>query len=182
MEFLPTNIKDVLIVKPKIYFDERGFFLETFQAVKIHEAGLPIQFVQDNYVYSHKGTLRGLHYQIQQAQGKLTQVVKGEIFEVAVDIRVRSSTFGKWVGINMSARKKVQLWIPPGFAHGYFVLSKQAIFLYKVTDYYAPQWERTILWNDPDISIEWPMSKNYPLLISSKDARGELLKNAELFE
>jgi dTDP-4-dehydrorhamnose 3,5-epimerase len=181
MEFLPTAIKDILIIKPQLFHDERGYFMETFQTIKFHDAGLPDHFVQDNHVFSHRGTLRGLHYQVHQAQGKLTRVVAGTIFDVAVDIRSESPTFGKWVGIILSARDKAQLWIPPGFAHGYFVLSRRAEVIYKVTDYYAPQWERTILWNDPDIAIEWPISENVPLILSRKDSLGELLKDAELF-
>jgi dTDP-4-dehydrorhamnose 3,5-epimerase len=181
MQFRPTNIPDVLIVEPKLYSDERGFFLETYQEQHYTAAGIPGPFVQDNHSGSRMGTLRGLHYQIRQAQGKLIRVVAGEVFDVAVDLRRSSATFGQWEGIRLSAENKLQLWIPPGFAHGFSVLSDWAEVIYKTTDYYAPQWERTLLWNDPTIRISWPLIDSAPLLISPKDAQGTPLREAETY-
>ena len=181
MKIIATSIPDVLLIEPKVFQDERGFFLESYQKKQFTEFGIGFDFVQDNHSKSCQRTLRGLHYQIHQAQGKLVRVVAGEIFDVAVDIRKHSPTFGQWVGDTLSAENKRMLWVPPGFAHGFYVMSSEAEVLYKATDYYAPQWERTILWNDPQISIEWPIQNLLPIL-SPKDEAGKLLTDAELFE
>ena len=181
MKFQPTSIPDVQIIKPDRHEDDRGFFMETYRATLFAEAGINASFVQENQSSSTQGTLRGLHYQIQQAQGKLVQVVSGEIFDVAVDIRQSSPSFGKWVGKVLSFDNKQQMWIPKGFAHGFYVLSKWANVIYKVTDYYSPEWERTLLWNDPELQIEWPLDHEIPLLISEKDTAGVELKDIETF-
>src|SRR5712691_770700 len=156
MKVVQTAIPDVLIVEPTVYRDARGFFCETYNKRDFEKAGLPANFVQDNHSRSARNVLRGLHYQIQQPQGKLVRVVGGAIFDVAVDIRKKSRTFGMWVGVELSAETGKMLWIPEGFAHGYLVLSETAEFLYKTTDYYAPKFERMIVWNDPDLSVAWP--------------------------
>ncbi|MDZ5632384.1 dTDP-4-dehydrorhamnose 3,5-epimerase [Janthinobacterium sp. GMG1] len=180
MEIQKTAIADVMIIEPKVFGDDRGFFYESFNQKKFQElTGVNAHFVQDNHSKSAKNVLRGLHYQIQQAQGKLVRVVAGEVFDVAVDLRKSSATFGHWVGVLLSAENKRQLWIPPGFAHGFIVTSDSAEFLYKTTDYWAPQFERSLQWNDPAIGIEWPLDGE-PLL-SSKDQVGVLLANAEVF-
>lgn len=177
---IQTAIPGVLIFEPKVFGDERGFFYESFNAKNfLDQTGVKVEFVQDNHSKSAKGVLRGLHYQIQQAQGKLVRVVAGEVFDVAVDIRKQSPTFGQWVGVTLSAENKRQLWLPAGFAHGFLVTSDSAEFLYKTTDYYAPQFERSILWNDPAIGIEWPIDGE-PVL-SNKDKIGNLLSEAEVF-
>ena len=181
MKLLPTSLPEVLLIEPKIFEDERGFFFESYQKKKFSEIGISVEFVQDNHSKSQKGILRGLHYQIQQAQGKLVRVVHGEIFDVAVDIRKGSPTFGKWAGDYLSAANRRMLWVPPGFAHGFYVTNPEAEVLYKATDYYAPQWERTITWDDPDINIEWPISGITPIL-SAKDKAGVPLKEAEIYE
>ena len=176
----PTRIPDVLIIEPKVFGDSRGFFFESFNAKNFASAtGLSVSFVQDNYSRSAKGVLRGLHYQVEQTQGKLVQVSQGAVFDVAVDIRKSSPTFGQWVGCELSDANHRQLWIPPGFAHGFMVLSESADFLYKTTDYYAPQHERCIVWNDPSIGIDWP--KNITPLLSAKDQQGLALAEAEVF-
>ena len=176
----PTHIPDVLIIEPKVFGDSRGFFFESFNAKNFASAtGLSVSFVQDNYSRSAKGVLRGLHYQVEQTQGKLVQVSQGAVFDVTVDIRKSSPTFGRWVGCELSEANHRQLWIPPGFAHGFMVLSESADFLYKTTDYYAPQHERCIAWNDPSIGIVWPSDIN-PLL-STKDQQGVSLAAAEVF-
>jgi len=180
MRFTPTTISDVITIEPKVFADERGFFLESYQKQHFSEAGIPFDFVQDNHSKSQQGVLRGLHYQIQQPQGKLVRVISGEIFDVAVDIRKSSPTFGKWVGEYLSAENKKMLWIPVGFAHGFFVTSPTAEVLYKATDYYAPAWERSIIWNDPTINIKWPLQGIAPI-ISSKDKAGMFLAEAEIF-
>lgn len=168
MKATPQSIPEVILFEPKVFGDERGFFFESFNHARFEEAvGRPVRFVQDNHSKSIKGVLRGLHYQVQQAQGKLVRVVQGEVFDVAVDIRRSSPTFGKWVGAHLTAENKHQLWVPEGFAHGFVVLSDSAEFLYKTTDYYAPAHERSILWNDPDLRIQWPISSDPTL--SSKD-------------
>jgi len=182
MKFIQCAIQDIIIIEPQVFRDDRGFFLETFQAKRFAAAGITAQFVQDNHSGSKQGTLRGLHYQIRQAQGKLVRVVAGEIFDVAVDIRRSSPTFGQWVGMRISAQDKRQIWIPPGFAHGFYVLSRWAEVLYKATDYYAPQWERTLFWQDPDIGIKWPIPEGQKPIISPKDSQGHPLKEAELFD
>ncbi len=180
MKVTPTAIPDVLIIEPKVFGDERGFFFESFNQKAFNEAtGLDVNFVQDNHSRSAKGVLRGLHYQVQQPQGKLVRVVRGAVFDVAVDIRQGSPTVGKWVGTELTEGNHRQLWVPTGFAHGFLVLSESADFLYKTTDYYAPHHERCIAWNDPDIGIEWP-AVSLPLL-SVKDQSGKRLKEADLF-
>lgn len=179
--FSITAIPDVILVEPKIFSDERGFFLESYQKQNFAEAGISFEFVQDNHSKSYHGILRGLHYQIQQPQGKLIRVIAGEIFDVAVDIRRHSPTFGKWVGDYLSADNKKMLWIPPGFAHGFYVTSPHAEVLYKATSYYAPEWERTIMWDDPALNIRWPIQNEQPIL-SPKDKAGKLLSDAEVFE
>lgn len=181
MKFIPTSLPDVLIVEPKVFPDERGFFLESYQKQKFIEAGLDVEFVQDNHSKSCHGVLRGLHYQIKQAQGKLLRVVSGEIYDVAVDIRKHSPTFGKWAGVTLSAENKRMLWVPAGFAHGFYVTSPEAELLYKATDYYAPQWERTLIWNDTAVGVEWPTQGEDPIL-SPKDAQGKSLSEIEIFE
>ncbi len=180
MKITPTAIPDVLLIEPKVFGDARGFFYESFNHNVFTQAtGLDLRFVQDNHSRSSKDVLRGLHYQIQQAQGKLVRVVRGAVFDVAVDIRQSSPTFGQWVGVELSEDNYRQLWIPAGFAHGFLVLSDSAEFLYKTTDYYAPQFERCIAWNDVDIGIQWPL-QNQPQL-SNKDQAGSSLAQAELF-
>ena len=180
MHIQTTAIPDLFIIEPKVFGDNRGFFYESFNACRFAElTGITKNFVQDNHSKSSKNVLRGLHYQIQQPQGKLVRVVAGEVFDVAVDIRKNSPTFGQWLGVTLSADNKRQFWIPEGFAHGFLVTSESAEFLYKTTDYYAPQHERSILWNDPAIGIEWPID-TAPLL-SEKDKVAQLLANAEVF-
>lgn len=182
MQFIPTSLPEVILVVPKVYEDERGFFLESYQKERFAAAGISFDFVQDNHSASVQGVLRGLHYQIRQPQGKLVRAVVGEIYDVAVDIRRSSPTFGKWVGAVLSSENKNQLWVPPGFAHGFYVMSGRAEILYKATDYYAPQWERSLLWNDPALGIDWPVTgENFPIL-SGKDAQGVLLKDAEIYD
>jgi dTDP-4-dehydrorhamnose 3,5-epimerase len=182
MNVIPTKIPEVLILEPKVFGDERGFFFESFnQKSFADQTGVTTEFVQDNHSRSRQGVLRGLHYQIEQVQGKLLRVVAGEIFDVAVDIRKDSPTFGQWVGCIISAENKRQFWVPPKFAHGFLVLSEVAEVLYKTTDYYAPQHERSILWNDPDLGIEWPLDGITPIL-SAKDQDGKTLKTADVFQ
>jgi dTDP-4-dehydrorhamnose 3,5-epimerase len=181
MQFFPTEMPEVVLISPKIFQDERGEFLETYRAEEFAAAGIPPEFVQDNHAGSKGGVLRGLHYQIQQAQGKLIQVIAGEIFDVAVDLRTTSSTFGKYVGLSLTGQDKHILWIPAGFAHGYYVISDWAVVSYKVTDYYAPEWERTILWSDPELNINWPLSSPDHPILSPNDKKGSLLKDAEVY-
>lgn len=181
MEFIPAAIPEILLIEPKVYEDPRGFFMETYRAEKYAAHGISQPFVQENHSRSQKGVLRGLHYQIRQAQGKLVRVVIGEIYDVAVDIRRSSPTFGQQVGIILSAQNRTQLWVPEGFAHGFYVLSDFAEVVYKTTDYYAPEWERSILWNDPQLGVAWPLGRSAPTL-STKDLNGKLLKDAELFD
>ena len=180
MQVVQTAIPDVLILEPKVFGDDRGFFFESFNQQTFQNlTGIKANFVQDNHSKSAANVLRGLHYQIEQAQGKLVRVTSGEVFDVAVDIRRQSATFGKWVGVLLSAENKRQMWIPPGFAHGFVVLKDNTEFLYKTTDYYAPQYERCIRWDDPAIGIEWPVSQS--LILSAKDQQGLLLSQAEVF-
>ena len=180
MIVVPTEIYDVLLIQPQIFGDERGFFLESFNQKNFCEKiGLNVEFVQDNHSRSMQNVLRGLHYQIYQPQGKLVRVVVGEILDVAVDIRHNSPTFGQWVSCYLSAENRHQLWVPAGFAHGFLVVSEMAEVLYKSTDYYAPQYERSIRWDDPDLSINWNLDAA-PIL-SSKDKAGALLKDAEVY-
>ena len=181
MNIIKTEIPDVLIIEPKVFGDERGFFFESFNERQWKEAtGLDLKFVQDNHSKSAGGVLRGLHYQIRHPQGKLVRVVSGEVFDVAVDLRKSSPFFGNVEAVYLSAGNKRQLWIPPGFAHGFLVVSESAEFLYKTTDYYAPEYDRCIIWNDPDLKIAWPL-KGEPVL-SAKDAKGVLLKDADVYE
>ncbi len=180
MKIILTSIPEVLIIEPDIFSDNRGFFFESFNEKTFRQdTGLNINFVQDNHSHSVKGILRGLHYQIQQPQGKLVRVVHGAVFDVAVDIRKSSPTFGQWVGVELTESNCRQLWAPPGFAHGFLVLSDNADFLYKTTDYYAPEFERSILWNDPTIGIKWPLDKEPQL--STKDKAALPLVQAEIF-
>lgn len=174
MKITQTKIPDVLLIEPRVFGDDRGFFFESFNQKAFAEAtGVKLPFVQDNHSKSARGVLRGLHYQLApHAQGKLVRVVQGEVFDVAVDIRKDSKTFGEWIGVHLSAENKQQLWIPPGLAHGFVVLSETAEFLYKTTDYYAPQAERSLRWNDPTLAIDWPI-KSEPLL-ADKDRQGHL--------
>ncbi len=181
MQAIQTSIPGLLIIEPKVFGDARGFFFESFnQQVFERLTGLSVNFVQDNHSRSLRHVLRGLHYQIRQPQGKLVRVVAGEVFDVAVDIRKSSPTFGQWDGVILSAENKRMLWVPPGFAHGFVVLSEQAEFLYKTTDYWAPEYERSILWNDPDLAIDWRLQGNTPLL-SKKDQEALPFSQAELF-
>ena len=182
MEFLPTQIPDVILIRPKVFSDARGFFLETYREDKFIQSGIVERFVQDNHSGSVKGVLRGLHYQIHQPQGKLVRALAGEIFDVAVDVRRTSPTFGKWCGEYLSAENRHQLWIPEGFAHGFLALSAWVEVAYKATDYYAPEWERCILWNDPTIGIEWPALEGADIAVSAKDALGKVFEEAEVFE
>ena len=179
MKVIPTAIPDVLIIEPKVFGDERGFFFESFNSLAFSQAtGLTHNFVQDNHSRSGRGVLRGLHYQFKQPQGKLVRVVRGAVFDVAVDIRKSSPTFGKWVGVELTEQNHRQLWVPPGLAHGFLVTSESADFLYKTTDYYAPEHERCLLWNDPAIGIEWPLDSEPQL--SAKDKVGQRLADAGL--
>jgi len=171
-------ISDVVLLEPQVFGDDRGFFFESFNQSKFEEAiGRPVSFVQDNHSRSVQGVLRGLHYQIQNPQGKLVRVISGAVFDVAVDLRRESTTFGQWIGHRLSAENRLQLWIPEGFAHGFLVLSDGAEVLYKTTDFYAPQHERCLAWDDPDIAIDWPLSM--PPLLSSKDKAGRTLRELE---
>jgi dTDP-4-dehydrorhamnose 3,5-epimerase len=181
MRVITTDIPDLLILEPTIFGDARGFFYESFNhKVFTDKTGVTTDFVQDNHSRSAQAVLRGLHYQINQPQGKLVRVVVGEVFDVAVDIRQSSPTFGKWVGVNLSADNKRMFWMPAGFAHGFLVLSEYAEFLYKATNYYAPESDRTILWNDPQLAIAWP--NGIEPLLSEKDRAGKLLQDADLFD
>jgi len=179
MNIIPTKIPDVLVLEPKVFGDERGFFYESYNRRAMTEAGIPDDFVQDNHSRSAKGVLRGLHYQIQNTQGKLVRVISGSVYDVAVDLRKSSPTFGKWVGVELSAENKRMAWIPKGFAHGFVVTSDTAEFLYKTTDYWAPQFERSLLWNDPALGIAWPL-EGEPI-IAAKDAAGLPLVQCEVF-
>jgi dTDP-4-dehydrorhamnose 3,5-epimerase len=182
MQFTNTNLVDVILVEPRVFEDDRGYFFESYHKKLFDEQGISLEFVQDNHSRSKQGTLRGLHYQIRQAQGKLVRVFLGEVYDVAVDLRKSSPSFGQWVGHLLSAENKRQLYIPPGFAHGFYVVSEWADVVYKTTDYYAPQWERTLLWNDPQLNIPWPLLGGGQLLISPKDTIGIPLGQAEVYE
>lgn len=181
MQFEPTILPEVVLIKPRVFGDERGFFFETWHEQKFAEAGIHAKFVQDNHSHSTRHILRGLHYQIHQPQGKLIRVTSGEVFDVAVDIRRSSPRFGHWTGVRLSATNKYMLWVPPGFAHGYLALSDAADFVYKCTDFYAPQYERTIRWDDPEVAIQWPLTGGAVPLLSPKDAAAPLFADAELF-
>ncbi len=181
MEFEATAIPDVVLIHPKVYGDERGFFMETYRAQSFGAAGLPLIFIQDNHSGSQRGTLRGLHYQIKHAQGKVVRAIVGEVYDVVVDIRRWSPTFGQWVGYILSAKNRTEIWVPPGFAHGLYVLSDWAEIVYKATDYYAPEYERSLLWNDPDLGITWPIPPGETPTLSAKDAQGQPLASAEVY-
>ena len=181
MHFTPMAIPDVILVEPKVFGDERGFFMETWNARSFAKNGLNLTFVQDNHSKSGRGILRGLHYQIQNNQGKLVRVVAGEVFDVAVDLRKSSPTFGKWVGEYLSAENKRLLWVPPGFAHGFYVTSDTADLTYKCTDFYAPEFERSLAWDDHDLGIDWPLKRGGAPRLSDKDRAGIALRNAEVF-
>jgi dTDP-4-dehydrorhamnose 3,5-epimerase len=181
MNVTPTAIPDVLVIEPKIFADDRGFFLETYQDRRYQEAGIAAPLVQDNHSGSRWGVLRGLHYQVRRPQGKLVSVLAGEVFDVAVDLRRSSPTLGRWVGVRLTSREHKQLWVPPGFAHGFYVLSDWAEVFYKVTDYYDPEGERTLIWDDAEVGVRWPLLDGQAPLLSPKDARGVRLSAADLF-
>ena len=181
MEVTPTALPDVFLVQPKVVQDERGFFTETYRADVFAAAGLNAGFVQDNHSGSRREVLRGLHYQLHHAQGKLVRVVVGEIFDVAVDLRRSSPTFGRWVGVRLSAANRRMLWIPPGFAHGFYTLSDWAEMIYKVTEFYTPELDRTLAWDDPAVDVAWPLVAGRPPALSTKDAAGKRLSEAETF-
>jgi len=181
MKVVATDLPEVLILEPKVFGDDRGFFFESYnERVFREKTGLEVDFVQDNHSRSAKNVLRGLHYQIRQPQGKLVRVIAGEVFDVAVDLRRSSPSFRRWVGFRLSAENKRMAWIPPGFAHGFVVVSDAAEFLYKTTDYWAPEFERTVIWNDPDLAIDWPITGE-PIL-AAKDRAGSRLRDAEVYE
>ena len=180
---IPTTLSSVLVLEPKVFGDNRGFFFESFNERDfLNATGVTTRFVQDNHSQSNKGVLRGLHYQIQHAQGKLVRVVTGEVYDIAVDMRKNSTTFGQWAGCHLSAENATQLWVPPGFAHGFLVLSQTAEFLYKTTDYWYPEHERSLLWSDPALGIEWPLPKGFSVpVLAAKDAAALPLSQAETF-
>lgn len=181
MEFVPTRLPEVVLIKPRVFGDPRGFFFESWQQEKFTAAGISAHFVQDNHSHSVRHTLRGLHYQIEQTQGKLVRVSKGEVYDVAVDIRRSSPRFGQWVGVHLSDENHHMLWVPPGFAHGYLALSEEIDFLYKCTDLYAPVHERAIRWDDPELGIQWPLAADAQAILSGKDAVAPLFRDAEHF-
>jgi dTDP-4-dehydrorhamnose 3,5-epimerase len=181
MEFEPTRLPEVILVKPRVFGDERGYFFESWREERFAAAGIAAHFVQDNHSHSVCGTLRGLHYQIQQPQGKLIRVTRGEVFDVAVDVRRSSPRFGQWVGVHLSETNHHMLWVPSGFAHGYLALSDRVDFLYKCTDYYAPVHERAVRWNDPAVGVQWPLPDGVAPTLSSKDAVATLLNDAEVY-
>ncbi|WP_313654071.1 dTDP-4-dehydrorhamnose 3,5-epimerase [Pantoea sp.] len=182
MKIIDTKIPDVKIIEPTVFGDERGFFMETWNQKKFEEQVCPRKFVQDNHSKSSKGILRGMHYQIDNTQGKLVRVVAGEVFDVAVDMRKSSATFGQWVGVYLSAENKKQLWVPEGFAHGFYVTSETAEFVYKCTDYYNPSAEHSLVWNDSHVGIEWPLIEGEQPVLSEKDKVGKLFNDAEYFK
>ena len=182
MKFIPTNLPGVICIEPQVFGDERGFFMETYQSRRFAAAGITAEFVQDNHSGSRHGILRGLHYQIRQPQGKLVRAVAGVVFDVAVDIRRSSPTFGQWTGEVLSAENRKMLWVPTGFAHGYLVMSDWAEFVYKTTDFYAPEYERSLRWDDPQIEIAWPLAAGEQPILNARDAAGKLLADAEIYE
>jgi dTDP-4-dehydrorhamnose 3,5-epimerase len=182
MHFTNAKLPGVVLIEPKVFEDQRGFFFESYHKRLFNEQEISLEFVQDNHSRSKQGTLRGLHYQIQQPQGKLVRVILGEIYDVAVDLRKSSPTFGQWIGLFLSADNKKQLYVPPGFAHGFYVVSEWAEVLYKATDYYAPQWERTLLWNDTKLNISWPLREGELPILSPKDAAGSPFDQAEVYD
>jgi dTDP-4-dehydrorhamnose 3,5-epimerase len=181
MEFEPTRLPEVVLVKPRVFGDARGFFFETWQLEKFVSADIAIPFVQDNHSHSARHTLRGLHFQIEQPQGKLVRVTRGKVFDVAVDIRRSSPRFGHWVGVILSDTNHHMLWVPPGFAHGYLALSEEIDFIYKCTDYYVPQYERAIRWNDPQLAVKWPLPEGMAPILSAKDETAPIFRNAETY-
>jgi dTDP-4-dehydrorhamnose 3,5-epimerase len=181
MEFQPTRLPEVILIKPRVFSDARGHFFETWHGNAFANAGIGAVFVQDNHSHSIRNTLRGLHFQIEQPQGKLVRVCRGEVFDVAVDIRRSSPYFGQWVGVTLSEANHHMLWVPPGFAHGYLVVSEKTDFVYKCTDYYAPQHERAIRWDDPELAIEWPLPAGVTPLLSAKDAAAPALSQAQTY-
>ncbi|MGC8521212.1 MAG: dTDP-4-dehydrorhamnose 3,5-epimerase [Steroidobacteraceae bacterium] len=181
MEFEPTALPEVVLIRPNVFGDARGFFLESWERRKFASAGLDLDFVQDNHSHSARHILRGLHYQIRQPQGKLVRVTRGRVFDVAVDIRRASPTFGRWVGVELSAENHHMLWVSPGFAHGYLVLSDSADVLYKVTDFWAPEHERAIRWDDPTLGVRWPLPAGVQPVLSGKDAAAPYLEAAEVY-
>lgn len=180
MKIKPTSIPDILVIEPDVHGDHRGFFMETWRKEWFTDLGDDLTFVQDNHSKSVKGTLRGLHYQVKQPQGKFIRVVQGEIFDVVVDLRLASDTFGQWEGVLLSSENKKSLWVPPGFAHGFYVISDTAEITYKCTDYYAAEYERSLLWNDPEIGINWPLLDD-EVVLSEKDAKGSPLAECETY-
>jgi len=182
MQIVDTALDDVKIIEPKVFGDDRGFFLESWNRAAFEAADLPGSFVQDNHSRSSQGVLRGLHYQLTQPQGKLVRVTVGEVYDVAVDMRRTSAQFGQWVGVHLSAENKRQLWVPPGFAHGFYVISASADFQYKCTDYYAPESERSLLWNDPTVGVQWPLVNNAPPQLAAKDADGQLFGDCDAYD
>ena len=182
MKFTPAQLPEILIIEPEVFVDERGFFMEVFRTKEYAEAGIAGSFVQDNHSASKRGVLRGLHYQVIRPQGKLVRVIAGEIFDVAVDLRKSSPNFGKWAGVILSSTNKSQLWIPEGFAHGFYAMSEWAEVTYKATNYYVAEWERAVLWSDPSLGIKWPLVDGRTPIVSEKDTRGKLLTEADLFD
>lgn len=183
MKVVQTEIPEVLILEPRVFGDERGFFMESYNRRGFQQAtGLDPDFVQDNHSRSGRGVLRGLHYQIRQAQGKLVRVVRGSVYDIAVDLRRSAPTFGRWVGVELSEQNHRQLWVPPGFAHGFLVLSEIADFQYKTSDYYAPEHERSIRWNDPDLAIDWPLPEDMAPVLAEKDAAAPRFADAEVYD
>ena len=182
MKVVPGALPGVVLIEPRLFPDQRGYFLETYQARRYAEHGLAMPFVQDNLSFSRRGVVRGLHYQLRQPQGKLVMAVRGAIWDVAVDIRRGSPTFGRWVGASLSADNRRMMWVPPGFAHGFYTVSAWAELLYKVTDFYAPEWDRTLIWNDPAVGIDWPLVGGQPPILSAKDQLGKRLIDAETFD
>ncbi len=181
MQIVDTVLDDVKIVEPPVFGDERGFFMESWNLQKFEDAGLPTHFVQDNHSRSTQGVLRGMHFQIKHPQGKLVRVTAGEVFDVAVDMRRNSPQFGQWVGVALSASNHRQLWVPPGFAHGFYVMSESADFQYKCTDIYAPEYERSLRWDDPSVGIKWPLANGKAPSLAAKDAEGQFLGDIDTF-
>ncbi len=181
MRFIPTELSEVILIEPDVFGDDRGFFMETWQAEEFRTAGIDVDFIQDNHSRSRQGTLRGLHYQLRYPQGKLVRVVTGQVFDVAVDLRRSSPNFGHWVGVELSGENHRMLWIPPGFAHGFYVQSRVTDFLYKCSAHYAPEFERCIRWNDPELAIDWPIPTHAIPLVSAKDSRGSSFNAAGVY-
>lgn len=181
MEFVPTRLPEVVLIKPKVFGDSRGYFLESWQQKKFADAGIEANFVQDNHSHSSQWILRGMHYQIRQTQGKLVRVTRGAVYDVAIDIRRSSPRFGQWVGVELNDTNHHMLWVPPGFAHGFVALTDQVDFLYKCTDLYAPQYERTIRWDDPAVGIEWPLPAGVTPLLAARDAQAGGIQDVEVF-